>query len=81
MKKYSTALLFAAATLFTSTVLASDKKDVNRTFQEICSVNAFHYEEHTVLTEDDYILTVFRIPGTTHEATDDSPTSKPPILM
>ena len=66
--------MFAAA-LLASTAAATNDSD--RTFQEICTENAFQYEEHTVVTEDGYILTVFRIPGTTHE----TPSSKPPILM
>ena len=51
--------------------------DATKTFQEICTENAYQYEEHTVITEDGYILTVFRIPGRTHEP----PSSKPPIYM
>ena len=73
MKTYLKA--FATAILATA-VIASDS-DVSKTFQEICTENAFQYEEHTVVTEDGYILTVFRIPGTTHEPV----SSKPPIFL
>ena len=65
--KYLIALLVAA-------VVANDS---DRTFQEICAENAFQYETHTVYTEDDYILTVFRIPGTEGA----SPAGRPPILL
>ena len=68
--------VFAAA-LLAGAVIGSGKSDADKTFQEICTENAFQYEEHTVVTEDGYILTVFRIPGTTHEPQK----SKPPIMM
>ena len=57
----SFAAVAAIAATISNTVVA--KNDSDRTFQEICAENAFQYEEHTVYTEDDYILTVFRIPG------------------
>lgn len=37
--------------------------DGKLTFQELCVKYGFEFEEHTVVTEDGYILTVWRIPG------------------
>ena len=38
--------------------------DVDLTLKEIVLTRNFSFEEHTVLTEDGYLLTLFRIPGT-----------------
>ena len=56
-----------------------DTSDAGKSFQEICIENGFDFETHTVVTDDGYILSVFRIPGLTSET--DTTTSKPPILM
>ena len=37
--------------------------DMARSFQEICIENGFAVEEHSVTTEDGYVLGLFRIPG------------------
>ena len=70
---------FAAVAAITATISNSvvAKNDSDRTFQEICAENAFQYEEHTVYTEDDYILTVFRVPGPEGAA----PQGRPPVFM
>lgn len=67
-----------AAVALASQAYAGDDSDKDRTFQEICIENGFEFEEHTVTTQDGYILTVFRIPGLKNEAVDGT---KPPILM
>ena len=36
-------------------------KDFGRSFQEIVEANDFLFEDHFVITEDGYILNVFRI--------------------
>lgn len=56
-----------------------DTSDADRTFGEICAENGFQFEEHQVVTDDGYILTVFRIPGLMSEGEPDG--SKPPILF
>ena len=37
--------------------------DAEKNFAEIYAENGFAYEEHTVTTEDGYILSMYRIPG------------------
>ena len=69
---------FAAVAAIAATISNSAvANDSDRTFQEICAENAFQYEEHTVYTEDDYILTVFRVPGPEGVA----PSGRPPVFM
>ncbi len=63
--------LAACAALFTSAFAGFMDGDGYKTFQEICVENGFKYEEHTVVTEDGYILTIFRIPGLEGEAVSD----------
>ena len=60
-----------------STEADSDLGDAGRTFSEICSENGFKFEEHKVTTDDGYMLTVYRIPGTV----DDRTSGKPPVLF
>lgn len=53
--------------------------------KDICNENGFSLEEFKVTTEDGYILTLFRIPGTLKEmnstASTDHPKRKPIVLM
>ena len=37
--------------------------DIERGFREIVLARNFALEEHNVVTQDGYILTIFRIPG------------------
>ncbi|CAK1593026.1 unnamed protein product [Parnassius mnemosyne] len=47
-------------------------------FTELTSVHGYHTEEHTVVTEDGYVLTIFRIPkGKNCEG----PLKEPPVLI
>ncbi len=46
--------------------------------EEIANENGFRIEKHQVVTEDGYILGIWRIPGSFSE----NPTnSKPPVLL
>ena len=46
--------------------------------EEIANENGFRIEKHQVVTEDGYILGIWRIPGNFFE----NPTnSKPPVLL
>ena len=38
--------------------------DAGKTMEQICLENGFAVESYTVVTEDDYILSLYRIPGT-----------------
>lgn len=40
-----------------------DSNDADRSFAEICTRAGFDFEEHNVVTEDGYVLSVYRIPG------------------
>jgi hypothetical protein len=57
------------ALLATSLVLANDyaKEDQFKTIEELCHENGFATESYTVYTEDNYVLTMYRIPGTNLE--------------
>ena len=74
MKSFTNALVLAAGA---SLVIAGDRSDAKKSAEEIVTDNGFLYEEHTVTTEDGYILQVWRIPGKSGEA----PSAKPPVLM
>ena len=74
MKSFTNALVLAAGA---SLVMAGDRSDAKKSAEEIVTDNGFLYEEHTVTTEDGYILQVWRIPGKSGEA----PSAKPPVLM
>jgi len=70
---------FISAALFACAYAQIIDGDGQKTIQEICVENGFKYEEHTVVTEDGYILTVMRIPGMVGETVSDSP--KPVVFM
>jgi len=68
-----------ATTLVAAYVMAKDQTgDGKRDFQELAVKNGFQFEQHTVTTEDGYILTVWRIPGLKGET---KKLGKPTILM
>ena len=74
MTSFNKALFIAATASLAS---AGDRSDAKRTAEEICVENGFQYEEHTVTTSDNYVLSVWRIPGKTGEA----PSEKPSVLL
>ena len=45
---------------------------------ELCQENGFKSEQYTLVTEDGYILSIYRIPG---KFTDDASEHKPAVLM
>ena len=63
--KYTKALLMAGLIAFNTTVMAND---AGKSMEEICAENGFATESYTVVTSDDYILSLYRIPGTFKEA-------------
>ena len=56
------------------------KRERNKTFEELCEENGFQHEKHKVITEDGYILSLWRIPGLIEEG-DLSDTSKTPVIF
>ena len=65
-----------AAVAFLHLVQAGDQF---KSMSAICLENGFKTESYTVTTEDDYILSLYRIPGMTAETVSDEP--KPVVLM
>ena len=71
--------LFTAltATTVVALVCADDLEDGQLSFSQICAENGYQFEQHIVVTEDGYILKVFRIPGKVNEVSQ----VKPTVLM
>ena len=61
--------------------LGAQAIDAGKTMEQICLENGFSMESYTVVTPDDYILSLYRIPGTFNELTNNSGTQKPAVLM
>ena len=57
--------------------VSGDTSDANRNFKEICVNAGFHFEQHQVITDDGYILAVYRIPGKLGDRTK----GKPPVFL
>ena len=72
-RKFIAALAVAAL----SPIVAGTDSDVGKTFEEICTENGFATENYTLTTPDGYILSLYRIPGTTQY----EDTKKPVVLM
>lgn len=52
---------------------------MDKDFAELCAQNDYQFETYQIITEDDYVLTLFRIPGKVGEEVTDE--QKPPILF
>lgn len=52
--------------------------DMGKSMEELCLENGFKSEMHTLVTEDGYVLTMYRIPG---KFADDATVTKPAVLM
>ena len=56
------------------------KSDQFYTMEERCAANGFRFESYNVVTSDDYVLSLYRIPGTFQESQDDIK-KKPAVLL
>lgn len=71
--------LFFLACLTLQGSLASDaQRDATASFMELCNIHGYKAESHTVVTDDGYILLMFRIPGFLNET---STVLKPAALL
>ena len=70
-------LLAASFALCTAAFYSSG--DAFKTMEEICHENGFGTESYTLVTPDDYILSLYRIPGTFSEM--QQQVKKPAVLM
>ena len=53
--------------------------DAFKSMEEICQENGFGTESYTLVTPDDYVLSLYRIPGTFSEM--QQGVKKPAVLM
>jgi len=60
------------------TLCSADLSDIMKDFKDIVIARHLAVEEHTVLTDDGYILTLFRIPGPLGEVLGNG---GPPVLL
>ena len=63
--------------------LASAYNDAFRNFHQVCQENGYAVEHYTLKTSDDYLLTLYRIPGKIIDSSSNhkSSTTKPAVLM
>ena len=57
------------------------EKDDMRQFQEIVFENGYQLEHYSLVTKDDYLVTLYRIPGKFAEAKTAPASNKPAVLM
>lgn len=55
--------------------------DAGKSFEELCFENGFSSEQYTVVTPDDYVLSLYRIPGKFSELKEPQEGSKPAVLF
>lgn len=55
--------------------------DAFKSMEEIAQENGFVTESYTLVTEDDYVLSIYRIPGTIQELSQGPIPQKPAVLM
>ena len=68
-----------AAALAVSINAIYSSGDAFKSFEEICMENGFSTESYTLVTPDDYVLSLYRIPGTFSET--QAGVQKPAVLI
>mmetsp|Transcript_39742 Transcript_39742/g.52058 ORF Transcript_39742/g.52058 Transcript_39742/m.52058 type:complete len:115 (+) Transcript_39742:56-400(+) len=61
--------------------VAAEAIDAGKSFEELCMENGFQSEQYDVVTSDDYILSLYRIPGTFSEIKEKRTEPKPAVLF
>ena len=74
-----TAFTMAMAAVATSAKVVDP--DAFRTMEEIAADSGFATESYTLVTEDGYVLSLYRLPGTVQEIADGGIKQKPAVLM
>ena len=69
------------AILLSLAALGAQAMDAGLSFEELCMKNGYMTEQYQVITEDDYILSLYRIPGKFTEARDKRNSPKPAVLF
>ena len=69
------AVLVAAVALLSGQALADPENHNN--FEQTCAANGFASESYTVISDDDYVYQLYRIPGKAGDAN----TKKPAVLL
>ena len=72
-------VLIQAASLALSATAFYHSGDAFKSLEEIAQENGFGTESYTLVTPDDYVLSLYRIPGTFSEM--QQGTKKPAVLM
>ena len=71
--------IFKGAVIASSLSIASmARDDMDKTLEQLCLENGFRSEMHTLVSDDGYVLTLYRIPG---KFSDDLSVKKPAVLM
>ena len=63
LKRFTLASLASMATAFSMETNFGVPADAFKSFTEICHENGYAVEHHSLVTEDGYVLTLYRIPG------------------
>ena len=75
------ALSLPFAAFLSLAALGSQVNDYSLNFVDICTKNGFATEKYEVVTPDDYILSLYRIPGTVQEMESGQGEQKPAVLF
>ena len=77
---FAKAMVLAAFAAVTCNAINPEKDDL-RQFQEIVFENGYAMEHYSIVTSDEYVLTLYRIPGKFSELKTPKAEAKPAVLM